>query len=108
MKQIQYSMKPQDVVVLLKIIALNSESWQQIPLSESLKMSQSEVSQSVARSKYAGLLDGRGKKVIRLAFMDFLQYGLTYVFPQKPGPVVRGMPTANSAAPLNATIVSNE
>ena len=108
MKQIQYSMKPQDVVVLLKIIALNSESWQQIPLSESLKMSQSEVSQSVARSKYAGLLDGRGKNVMRLAFMDFLQYGLTYVFPQKPGPVVRGMPTAHSAAPLNATIVSNE
>ena len=101
-------MKPQDVVILLKIIALDTDNWQQKPLSDALKMSQSEVSQSVARSKFAGLLDGTGKKVMRLAFFDFLQYGLTYVFPQKPGPVVRGLPTAHSAAPLNSVIVSEE
>jgi hypothetical protein len=108
MKQFQYSMKPQDVVILLKIIALDTDDWQQKPLSDDLKMSQSEVSQSVARSKFAGLLDGSGKKVMRLAFFDFLQFGLTYVFPQKPGPVVRGLPTAHSAAPLNSVIVSDE
>ncbi len=108
MKQIQYNMKPQDVVILLKIIAGNSEHWQQQPLADALKMSQSEVSQSVARSKYTGLLDGSGKKVMRLAFMDFLQYGLAYVFPQKPGPIVRGVPTAHSAPPLNNIIQSNE
>ena len=44
MRQSQYSMKPQDVVVLLKVIALNNDNWQQIPLAHSLKMSQSEVS----------------------------------------------------------------
>jgi hypothetical protein len=108
MKQIQISMKPQDVVILLKIIALNTDNWQQKPLAEALKMSQSEVSQSVARSKYAGLLDGSGKKVMCLAFMDFLQYGLACVFPQKPGPVVRGLPTAHSAGPLNTVILSDE
>lgn len=101
-------MKPQDVVILLKIISLDTDDWQQKPLSDALKMSQSEVSQSVARSKFAGLLDGTGKKVMRLAFFDFLQFGLTYVFPQKPGPVVRGLPTAHSAAPLNSVIVSEE
>ena len=96
-------MKPQDVVILLKIISLDTDDWQQKPLSDALKMSQ-----SVARSKFAGLLDGTGKKVMRLAFFDFLQFGLTYVFPQKPGPVVRGLPTAHSAAPLNSVIVSEE
>ena len=101
-------MKPQDVVILLKIISLDTDDWQQKPLSDALKMSQSEVSQSVALSKFAGLLDGTGKKVMRLAFFDFLQFGLTYVFPQKPGPVVRGLPTAHSAAPLNSVIVSEE
>lgn len=101
-------MKPQDVVILLKIIALNSVNWQQKPLAESLKMSQSEVSQSVARSKYSGLLDGESKKVSRLAFMDFLQYGLALIFPQKPGPIARGIPTAHSAPPLNTHIQSNE
>lgn len=108
MKQIQYAMKPQDVVVLLKIVALNGENWQQKPLAEALKMSQSEISQSLVRSKYAGLLDNTGKKVMGLAFIDFLQFGLAYTFPQKPGAVVRGMPTAHSAPPLNETIVSNE
>jgi len=108
MKQTQYSMKSQDVVVLLKIIALNNDIWQQIPLAKSLKMSQSEVSQSVARSKYAGLLDDSGKRVMRQVLMDFLQYGLAIVFPVKPGAVVRGIPTAHSAAPLNKDISSDE
>ncbi len=101
-------MKPQDVVVLLKIIALNKENWQQTPLAQSLKMSQSEVSQSVARSRFAGLLDTSGKKVMRRTFMDFLQYGLALVFPVKPGAVVRGVPTAHSAAPLSNEISSGE
>ena len=101
-------MKSQDVVVLLKIIALNNDIWQQIPLAKSLKMSQSEVSQSIARSKYAGLLDDSGKRVMRQVLMDFLQYGLAIVFPVKPGAVVRGIPTAHSAAPLNKDISSDE
>ncbi|MCB0397336.1 MAG: hypothetical protein KDD36_11810 [Flavobacteriales bacterium] len=101
-------MKPQDIVILLKIIALDNDSWQQIPLAQALKMSQSEVSQSVARSKYAGLLNDSGKKVMRQALMDFLQYGLAVVFPVKPGAVVRGLPTAHSAAPLHDLISSDE
>jgi hypothetical protein len=108
MRQSKYSMKPQDVVVLLKVIALKNDNWQQIPLAHSLKMSQSEVSQSVARSKYAGLLDHNGKKVMRQALYDFLQYGLAVVFPAKPGAVVRGIPTAHSTAPLNEEIRSGE
>ncbi len=108
MRQTQYSMKPQDVFVLLKIIALNNDNWQQIPLAQSLKMSQSEVSQSVSRSRYAGLMDDSGKIVMRQALMDFLQYGLAVVFPAKPGAVVRGIPTSHSAAPLNSEISSSE
>jgi hypothetical protein len=108
MNPITHQMKPQDIVILLKIIALNSDSWQQKPLALSLKMSQSEISQSVARSQYAGLLSGNGKQVMRNALMDFLQHGIAFVFPQKPGAVVRGMPTAHSALPLNTRIVSDE
>lgn len=108
MKKNQYSMKPQDIVILLKIIALNSDNWQQLPLAFSLRMSQSEVSQSVARSKFAGLLDDSGKRVMKQALVDFLQYGVAVVFPVKPGAVVRGIPTAHSAAPLNLEINSGE
>jgi len=101
-------MKPQDVVVLLKVIALNNDNWQQKPLAHSLRMSQSEISQSVARSKYAGILDNSGKQVMRQALYDFLQYGLAVVFPAKPGAVVRGIPTAHSASPLKIEISSGE
>ena len=101
-------MKPQDIVILLKIVALDNENWQQKPLAEALGMSQSEVSQSVARSLYAGLLYGNGKQVMKSALLEFLQYGLTYAFPQKPGAVVRGIVTAHSAPPLNENIESTE
>ena len=40
--------------------------------------------------------------------MDFIQYGLPFAFPQQPGNIVRGIPTAHSAPPLNDIIRSDE
>ena len=108
MKTQQQSMKPQDIVLLLKIISMQNDSWNQIQTAADLGMSQSEVSESVARSKHAGLLDTKGKKVFKLALLEFLQFGISYVFPQRPGAMVRGIATAHSAAPLNSSIVSEE
>jgi hypothetical protein len=108
MKSQQSAMKPQDVVLLLKIISMNNDNWSQSWTAVELVVSQSEVSESVARSKYAGLLDPKGKKVMRMAFMDFLEKGIRYVFPQRPGAVVRGIPTSHSAPPLNQEIQSTE
>lgn len=107
-KATNYQMKPQDIVILLKIIALDTDKWQQKPLAVALGLSQSEVSQSVARSQYAGLLFGDGKQVMKSVLLEFLQYGLAYVFPQKPGPIVRGIATAHSALPLSQIIDSAE
>jgi hypothetical protein len=108
MKIQQSAMKPQDVVLLLKIISMENDNWNQQQTASELFMSQSEVSESVARSKYAGLLDPKGKKVMRLALLDFLEKGVCYAFPQRPGPIVRGVPTAHSASPLNKIIQSTE
>lgn len=108
MKQISHQLKPQDILILLKIVALGTDTWHQKPLAESLGMSQSEVSQSLARSEYAGLLFGNGKQVMKSALLSFLQFGISYVFPQKPGPVVRGLVTAHSAQPLSDLIDSSE
>jgi hypothetical protein len=108
MKHFNYQMKPQDVVILLKIIAGNNDDWKQRVLADSLIMSQSEISQSVVRMQYAGLLFENGKKVMRNSLLEFLQYGISYVFPQKPGAMVRGIPTAHSFSPLNKIIMSDE
>lgn len=108
MKQNQSVMRPQDVAILLKIIALNEKSWGQVFLAEELELSQSEISHSLSRSQNAGLIDHTGKIVLRNAFFDFIIYGLKYVFPQRPSEMVRGIPTAHSAIPLSESIQSDE
>jgi len=108
MGQIKYILKPQDIVILLKIIALGDKPWLHHTLAEELGMSQSEVSQSLTRSCYAGLIDTSKKKVNRHALKELLTSAISYVFPQHPGPIVRGVATAHSAEPLNKYISSAE
>lgn len=101
-------LRPQDLVVLLKLLLEETESLTQISLAKSLFLSQSEISASLKRSTYARLLQNKGKEVARQPFMDLLQYGVPYMFPQHPGEMVRGIPTAHSAEPLASLINSNE
>lgn len=108
MQQSRNNLKPQDIVILLKIIALGKQSWFHHTIAQELGISQSEVSQSLNRSKYAGLIDGARKKVNKLAFTEFLKHGVAYAFPQRPGPIERGMLTAHSAEPLNNIIQAND
>jgi hypothetical protein len=108
MKSEQVVMRPHDIVVLLKIISYGNEPWLQTPMATDLVISQSELSKSMARSKNAGLLDDSGRKVRRLALMDFLEGGIAFVFPQHPGAIVRGVATSHSAPPLNGLIQSDD
>jgi hypothetical protein len=94
-------MRHQDVVILLKIIALKSNSWQYRSLSSSLNRS---ISESLNRSTLAELIIN--KKVARNAFFEFLYYDLPYVFPQKPGEIVTGIPTAHSLPFYEQKIIS--
>jgi hypothetical protein len=89
-------MRPQDIVVLLKLISLGNSTWQQKDLANGLLMSNSEISESLNRSQISGLLDRMKKKVHRLSMMEFLEHGIKYVFPQLPGTLVTGLPTAHS------------
>lgn len=101
-------MRPQDTVVLLKLVQVQGSNWTQTSLSRDLYMSQSEVSASISRSSYARLVFDKGQLVQRQALVDFIRFGLPYTFPQQPGKVQRGFPTAHSAAPLSEEIVSDE
>lgn len=102
------NMSPQDIVVLLKIAVNSDRPLLQMSMAKALFIAQSEMSRSIARSKYAGLLDSSGQKVRRLALMEFIEYGLPYAFPQRPGSIVRGIPTSHSASPLKDKIKSTE
>ena len=89
-------MRPQDIVVLLKIIHYTNTPWQYRDIAASLSLSVSEISESLHRSYIAGLVDESKRRVFRQSLMEFIEHGLHYVFPQQPGTMVTGVPTAHS------------
>jgi hypothetical protein len=90
-------MRPQDIVILLKIIAKRNEPWQMKDLASELEISSSEISDSLNRSVVAGLLESsQKKKVYSTNLMEFIEHGLHYVFPALPSGMVNGVPTAHS------------
>ena len=99
-------MRPQDVAILLKIIALGNQPWQLLGLSNGLKISISEISESLNRSSLANLIDSRKKKINRQNLMEFLEHGVSYVFPQSPGALVKGIPTAHSHPFMKTNFIS--
>ena len=116
-------MRPQDMPILLKIDAHRQSCIIRGPIGRTLhsrnpllkkdialqlNISSSEVTESLARSAFAGLYEPAQKRVMSRALFEFLQYGLKYVFPQQPGALVRGIPTAHSAKPLSDSIQSDD
>lgn len=100
-------MRPQDVLVLLKLASYERQgvhAWQQQPTAAALGISQSELSASLQRSRVARLVSEDKQRIYPQAVREFLCYGLRYVFPAEPGAVRRGWPTAHSAAPLGQLI----
>ena len=97
-------MRPQDIVVLLKIISVQDNNWRNIDIANAIKISPSEVSEALNRCKIAKLIDSKKRKVHINSFKEFLIYGLKYVFPVEPGAIMRGIPTAHSAYPINERI----
>ena len=101
-------MRPQDVVILLKIASKKLLPWQMKDLAMELMISSSEVSESINRSVQSGLISVDKKTLIKGAVLEFLNHGLKYVYPQHTGAMVRGIATAHSAQPLKKLIQSNE
>ena len=89
-------MRPQDIAILLKIIALEKSNWQIIELANSLFISISEISESLNRSRTGGLIDYNKKLINRQSLFEFLIHGVKYVFPAQMNSLGRGIPTAYS------------
>lgn len=100
--------KPQDIVILLKLIVLGEKSWRHVDIADALSLSQPEISFALERCRTAGFLDSSKKRVMKSALFEFISHGVKYAFPARPGAVCRGMPTAHSAAPLSSKIVSSK
>ena len=99
-------MKPQDILVYLKLLLWKRGRWTIAALSESIGLSASETHAAIQRGKKNRLFDSFTERPNKLALEEFLIHGLKYVFPVEPGPQGKGIPTAHSAPPLSETIMS--
>jgi hypothetical protein len=107
-----HELRPQDVVLVLKLVAANSAAWSFSKLGKELFMSTSHAFASALRAERANLLSiskappspPRGRGVLfepqRTNLQEFLIHGVKYAFPVERGGVTRGVPTAEGVSPL--------
>jgi len=101
-------LKPQDIVILLKLVVLGESPWTYQRLSVELSLSQSEAHAGVKRAVAARLMSDTtavGGRPVPPALVEFLVHGVRYAYPPKRGGLSRGMPTGYAAPPLDKVIV---
>jgi hypothetical protein len=99
------ALKPQDLLVALKLVAHPGMHWTYKELASSLCMSASEVHQAEKRLERSRLYNSLTRRVVRQHLKEFLVHGVRYAFPAEEGDLSQGVPTAWSAAPLAGAIV---
>lgn len=115
-------MKSQDIVILLKLVSLEDQIRQSSlaepvgsdpfalrSLEGALGISKTEIGASLRRSIAATLAieSSVRPKVNRRNLTEFVQHGLKYVFPTKPGAPQRGVATSFAAPMLQGQLVSS-
>jgi len=102
-------LKPQDVLVVLKLVAMGQKSWSYAWLAVQLGMSPSQLHAAVQRALAARLALRDGEAILPDVrnLGEFLVHGLKYVFVPEQGKMTRGMPTAYAAPPLKEHFVAD-
>ena len=104
----QIALKPQDLVVLLRLSLTADDMPTYATLAAELGLTASEIHAGLERATLARLAhkDEAGKPVVvREALKLFVMHGACYAFPAMRGEVTRGLPTSHAAPPLQDKIV---
>lgn len=101
-------LKPQDIYVLLKLVAIGGLKWAYADLAVALKMSPSQLHASVKRALEAQLAVKQGDRIVPHFpnLESFIVHGLKHVFWAKQGQITRGTATSTSAPPLSSMFVA--
>jgi hypothetical protein len=97
-------LKPQDIVIMLKLLVRNGSEWSYPALSYELSMSASEVHAGVKRAVAAQLMDMHRKIPVKRNLLEFLIHGVKYAYPPDRGGITRGIATSYAAQPLKELI----
>lgn len=104
-------LKSQDVLVMLKLVALGDWRWTYSSLATDLHLSPSQLHSAVRRAVRAQLAikDGNGARPHFRNLEEFLVHGVRYVFVPERGEPTRGLPTGYAGPPLSKAFdASNE
>ena len=102
-------LKSQDILFLLKLVAIRDKPWTFNKLAIDLGMSPSEVhaaSNRAIKAKLATKKDERIHPIIR-NLKEFLFHGVQYVFVPERSGLNRGIPTSHAAEPLVSHFVAD-
>jgi hypothetical protein len=97
-------LKPQDIVIMLKLLVRNGSEWSYPAISYELSMSASEVHAGVKRAVAAQLMDMHRKIPVKRNLLEFLIHGVKYAYPPDRGGITRGIATSYAAQPLKELI----
>jgi hypothetical protein len=103
------NLKPQDLVVALKLFGYASGRPPISIVASDLGLSPSEVHGAIQRLRNSKLLHGpalKDKPNIS-GLEEFLVHGLKYAFPAEHGEVTRGIPTSYAAEPLKSELAAS-
>jgi hypothetical protein len=101
------SLKSQDILIVLKLVALGDRRWSYPSLAKDLFLSPSSVYEGISRAVESKLLDAVTKRPRKRALEEFLVHAVKYLFPPKRGGLTRGIPTSHAAPPLNREMVQS-
>ncbi len=102
-------LKSQDILFLLKLVSIKDNDWSFNKIAIDLGMSPSEVhaaSKRAIKAKLASKKEGRIRPIIR-NLIEFLIFGIQYVFVPERSGLNRGMPTAHAVEPLQSHFMKN-
>ena len=102
----QPSLRPQDVVVLVKLLSYPARRPPMAQMGLELSISSSEIHAALKRLALSKLVssDADENRPLLQAVEEFLVHGVKYAFPARRGEVTRGVPTSYAAPPLNGEI----
>jgi len=94
------SLKPQDILICLKLAVWPDENWHFDTLAISLGVSASEAHAGVGRLKSARLLESTGRRPLRRNLTECIVHGVKYFLPAQLSGMTTGMRTAYAVQPL--------
>ena len=103
-------LKPQDVLVLLKLVLAGKSPWSYQRLAVDIGMSPSEVHAAIRRTRSARLTVHDTDQITPNLrnLEEFFVHGLKYVFVPDQGELTRGMPTLHGAPPLKGRFAPSD